>query len=92
MCGKTGGKPFLNVTRPDPTSLNCPEGTVACSTNTTADNTICYPPKDLDLCPITDLYMYAPATHTPTNMTTSAYALGWNLAVGKNGDRLPLTE
>ena len=51
----------MNVTRPDPTTLNCPDGTVACSTSTSPDNTICYPPDELDLCPITDLFFYDPA-------------------------------
>ena len=76
MCGSKSGEPFLNVTRPDPTTLNCPAGTVACSTKTSADNTICYPPDELEKCPITDMYTYDPSTHTPVNMTTQYYAAG----------------
>ena len=42
------------VTRPDPVTQKCPKGTVPCSPNTSVENTLCYPKKDVDLfCPIT---------------------------------------
>ena len=44
ICGIKGGLPFSNVTRPDPTTKECPEGTQPCSSKTKTDNTICYPP------------------------------------------------
>lgn len=42
ICGKRGGLPFLNVTRPDPESEICPNGTSPCSNHTSIENTICY--------------------------------------------------
>ena len=42
ICGRRGGTPFINATRPDPVSKLCPIGTSPCSNFTSADNTICY--------------------------------------------------
>ena len=50
-----GGLPFQYVTRPN-SAGECPEGTTACSSNTSADNTVCYPPNDHhSKCPITEI-------------------------------------
>jgi hypothetical protein len=88
LCGQRGGNPFINTTRPDPDSGNCPEGTVACSGNTTPSNTVCYPPDQLANCPINEIYFY---NQIPTaNVTYGTYGtgvLGWS----KNGMSLPYT-
>ena len=56
VCGTLGGDPFSNVTRPDASTLECPSGTKPCLDTTTANETVCYPPDDLESkCPITDI-------------------------------------
>ena len=56
ICGVRGGQAFLNVTRVDKQTLECPEGTAPCSQITSPDNTICYPPEEHEAaCPITSI-------------------------------------
>ena len=56
VCGTLGGDPFYNVTRPNPTTMECPDGTSPCLSTTPANQTLCYPPDQLSAkCPITDL-------------------------------------
>ena len=56
VCGTIGGDPFVNVTRPDASTLECPSGTTPCLATTIANETVCYPPDDLSSkCPITDI-------------------------------------
>ena len=58
FCGKRNGEPFETVTRPDPDTKECPEGTAPCSPNTSAEHTVCYPPDDHDkVCPITEIFI-----------------------------------
>ena len=58
VCGTLGGDPFLNVTRPDASTLACPSGTKPCLDTTIANETVCYPPDDLaSKCPITDIML-----------------------------------
>ena len=65
ICGKRGGKSFLEVTRPDPETQECPSGTQACSDSTDAANTVCYPPSELAAsCPITDISLLTTAQVT----------------------------
>lgn len=54
ICGRRGGQPFLNATRPE-LSGNCPEGTLKCSNATSLENTVCYDQSQRreDVCPIT---------------------------------------
>ncbi len=55
MCGKVGGDPFVNVTRPN-IDGDCPTNFEPCSKLTVANETLCYPPEELESsCPITDL-------------------------------------
>ena len=55
ICGTRSGTPFVDAIRVDE-SGKCPDGTKPCSSNTSLQNTICYPPEDLDSsCPITDI-------------------------------------
>ena len=65
ICGKRGGKSFLEVTRPDPETQECPAGTQACSDSTDADSTVCYPPSELATsCPVTDISLLTTAQVT----------------------------
>ena len=41
-CGRRGGDPFLNATRPDFQTKHCPSGTLPCSNSTSLENTFCY--------------------------------------------------
>ena len=44
----------MDVTRVNKQTFICPDGTAPCSEATKSDNTICYPPEELEtLCPIT---------------------------------------
>lgn len=64
VCGKLGGKPFQNATRPDVNNY-CPSGTTACSTATSAENTLCVPPTaKANSCPITDILFIGAASET----------------------------
>ena len=47
ICGKRGGKPFVDVIRPN-TDGDCPSNTVPCSAFTSPENTICSDAKELD--------------------------------------------
>ena len=54
VCGQRGGLPFVDTIRPNRNNT-CPEGTSPCSTNTTTQHTVCYPPGQFNQsCPITD--------------------------------------
>ena len=65
FCGMTSGT-FRDAKRPDSSTLTCPFGTLPCSPNTSADNTICLAPSE-DLvqqdysenedCPILDMFV-----------------------------------
>ena len=55
VCGTRGGLPFVDAERVE---LNgkCPHGTAACSMDTTAENTVCYPAEEHSTkCPITSI-------------------------------------
>ena len=56
VCGKRGGLSFKEVVRPDPKTLQCPNGTEPCSNGTDAHSTVCYPPDQHNTsCPINDM-------------------------------------
>lgn len=95
ICGRRGGLPFANVTRPD-ASNNCPSGTVPCSTVTTAENTVCYPSSEVPQnCPVTELKAVKStesASDTYLDYGKAAIAgTNYVLVFGKNADSLPLT-
>ena len=54
VCGLRADKEFSEYLRPNADNV-CPETTVACSSVTSTENTICVPFKDKEagLCPIT---------------------------------------
>ena len=45
VCGVREGTSYLDAKRVDPNTLKCPDETVACSENTSPDNTICLHPS-----------------------------------------------
>ena len=56
ICGTRGGESFGDVTRVDPATSACPEGTAACSASTSPENTVCYPAAEhATSCPITSI-------------------------------------
>ena len=55
MCGKRGGKVFLEQIRMRPYSRKCPKGLLPCSIDTTETETICVEPDQVNTeCPILD--------------------------------------
>lgn len=64
ICGTKDGSRFLDSTRPEYKSGNCPPGTEKCSSKTSLENTICIEPAAKHLCPITDIRFY-PAVNLP---------------------------
>ena len=55
VCGTRDGKSFMDQTRVGKDG-KCPKGTEACVKNASPENTICYPPSDLNqMCPITSI-------------------------------------
>jgi len=71
LCGKRGGLPFLNATRPDYRTGKCPDSTLPCSNSTSLENTICY---DATLsrnsqCPITQFDFSFNSTTLPNPNT-----------------------
>lgn len=71
ICGRRGGQPFINATRPDPATRLCPAGTLPCSHYTSVDNTICYnaAEKREAVCPITG-FEFSSGTSTLQNATS----------------------
>ena len=60
LCGKVGSSlPYANITRVDPTTLNCTDGLVECIDRTVPDYTpdvqTCIDPEKGQECPITDI-------------------------------------
>ena len=94
VCGKFGGQPFLNVTRPD-TSGKCPDSTSPCLTTTSAEETVCYPAEDHDAkCPITDIRLVessAESTYTALGYTAMAYNTTASLVYSKTVAQMPPT-
>ena len=55
ICGIRGGQSFAEVQRPNKEN-DCPTDTSACSSTTSAQNTVCYPPAEhANSCPITEI-------------------------------------
>ena len=100
ICGRRGGKPFESVVRPD-VNGNCPEGTEACSTKTSAENTVCYARSDKeDSCPITHMMIVTAAEkegiaddHTFVLISGNDTSNGTELylAYSKDADNLPVS-
>ena len=59
ICGKRGGKPFVDAIRPNSEGA-CPSNTVKCSPFTSLENTICTEDVDLGDCPVTYLRLLKP--------------------------------
>ena len=102
LCGLRGGLPYRNVTRVDPTTLACPSGTVPCSTNTSATNTVCYPSNQLATsCPINGIEITSDLNHAKALRTAgwSYHALkvwvdyvAFYVLWSTNQDSLPITQ
>ena len=53
----------------------CPIGTTPCSQNTNVDNTVCYPPDEHNLCPITEIKIIR--TSEDYNYPNEMYTKQW---------------
>lgn len=66
VCGKRGGKPFVDVIRPDQKTGKCPGELRPCSLNSPTQNTICVKSEDKpSKCPIVDLQVAGEAQVGP---------------------------
>lgn len=95
VCGTYGGDAFINVTRPDASTMECPKGTQACQSNTVANETLCYAPEDLALkCPITDIQIVessAVSGYIAIGYTAKAFNETSSLVYSKTVPQLPPT-
>lgn len=94
VCGKTGGTPFQNVTRPNVDGV-CPNSYEACSTVTSAENTVCYPSNVISTsCPITDIQIVDNLNLSDLDASYSSVAFNdtASIAYSKKTDNLPLTS
>ena len=90
ICGQRGGDPFKTVTRPN-SANQCPSGTSACSTNTRAENTVCYPDSEKSKCPITGITFEPTTASTDPSLTSVPLTDEFNLVFSKTADSLPIT-
>jgi hypothetical protein len=94
ICGKRGGRPFLEAIRPDPVTLACPTGTEKCSDQTTADNTICFDSTlyKEDECPITKFeFINEIGDCSQADSETLDFVNGVTLCYSKDADSMPAT-
>jgi len=99
FCGLRGGLPFMNVTRVDPKTMLCPNGTEPCSNYTSVENTICYPPDQHNSsCPLTDILISSNATEVSEMMASGLWLKKPNLIDRKwytlysyKVDKMPVT-
>ena len=97
ICGVRGGLPFKDVVRPENSQSGCPEGYQPCSTKTTAANTVCYLPEDIESsCPITSIEVITQAEYQ-AYVDTGAYTVqpftNVYLAFSKSyTNRLPISQ
>jgi len=98
LCGLRGGIPYKDAARIEykkatmkqPKDL-CYDGTIACSEQTSAENTICV--KDLNLCPITYLDIIDNKNQAEPDSTIIKFKSNGKtlyLAFNKVKDRLPI--
>jgi len=71
LCGIRGGSPYVNVTRVNLKTRECPTGLFPCSDATSADHTVCYRKEMLNSsCPLTEIkftYSFEPEGQTYLN-------------------------
>lgn len=97
ICGVRGGLPFKDVVRPENSQSGCPEGYQPCSTKTSAANTVCYLPEDIDSsCPITSIEVITQAEYQ-AYFDTGAYKIQpftnvYLVSSRSYTDRLPISE
>ena len=95
VCGTFGGDPFVNVTRPDASTMECPSGTTPCLATTIANETVCYPPDDLSSkCPITDIAIVdntALSDYEDSGYTVRSFNDTTSLVFSKGVPQLPPT-
>lgn len=104
FCGKRSGLPFSKVVRPTAssskasTAVTCPSGYVACSTETSIDNTVCITAakKDAD-CPFTMAKFVSQSDRSTYDNDINNYKVyavdeDYVMVTSKTkGDNLPLT-
>ena len=100
ICGQNNSEPFLNATRPDYTTGECPSGYAKCTDKTSNENTICYDTSidgEKEKCPITDI-RFLPTNDVDDflNTNTGYQSLNFNdsayIVWSKDYDSLPITQ
>ena len=93
LCGTRGGEPFASVTRPDANN-QCPAGTSACSSATSAENTVCYPDDEKESkCPITSMRFELTSGIDSSAATAIRVSDEYSLVFSKSSaDSLPITS
>ena len=107
FCGKRAGYNFINTVRPKLNGQSgtliyeCPTGFVACSTETSAENTICVEKSKTADCPLTFARFFDAAVATANysdsayisfDVKSSAYGMYKFVTSKSKGDNLPLTS
>lgn len=104
FCGERSGLPFSKVVRPTSASSQlastpaCPSGYVACSTETSADNTVCVETSKKSDCPFTMAKFVTVAEQSTYASDTTNYQVypvdkEYVMVTSKTkGDNLPLTS
>ena len=96
VCGRRGGKPFVDVQRPT-SDGNCPSNTVPCSRATSPENTICIEANEFESgipvdCPITDVKLIG--SRQADFLDPTFYRIldfkQYKLVYSKNADSLPI--
>ena len=103
FCGTRGGSAFINVQRPElvkeTEKYACPSGSVACSTETKDESTICVKTaKKATDCPLTTMKFVEKSKATTTSYPAASYKIQkvddeYSFVTSAvKGDNLPLTS
>jgi len=92
VCGYRDGDAFKDVTRPG-SDGKCPTGTAPCNPKSSLENTVCYPPSDLDsVCPITYIdIVTASKGHKDDDYESVSFTGDKQIIFSKSVDSLPIT-
>ena len=75
LCGKRGGKSFINQTRVRPYKRTCANGLLPCSFHTSQTDTICVAPeRKAEDCPILDIAFITKEKSSTTRAEASRYS------------------
>jgi hypothetical protein len=95
ICGKLGGKPFIDITRVNNSTGEwiCPDPMVPCSTATEDDFTVCVNKNETADCPVTGLTFSKTVLDSKWIAAGSSNQIygGYSLSYTKNINSNPIT-